>query len=500
MPILETLPDPRLQALLDFTGQLQLARRQEEEERARSRERLRQRQIVAGGVALGAAGGALLGPIAASTIPAGTAAGTAVGLGPGIAPVAGGIAGSGISLASVLTGARFGAQAGGAFATDDPAGGVQAIVQGAATLSNMPELGQLGITPLQVAMAGPGGLQNLVSQAQAGRRQQENLLQQEASRQRLASDAIQALPPHARAQFATDQQLISGAILEHRRGGFGRFGSPEARQGFEQAITEPSARMEENLRSNKAPPPPTIEDEFKSKRNIWFEPESQQLISRKGMFTFSKVQSKADSGAELQASISSTALELEGLKRKQAIGQQAWRIEREGVVAEKALEEAIEWYDKTQGLLQSTHATEARVDAIREIDSRTARFRPAQGEPSQEQVQRQQEATEQQGAAAQAAGQQAEQAQAQQAQQIEQAQEFFVRSIEVLAGLQEKLGSDPAKWSREQREEARAPAEGLIVQLSILAPMMSPEQRAQILPLVKLAQALVEPERTLGGG
>ncbi len=507
MPILETLPDPRLQSLLDFTGQLQLARRQEEEERARSRERLRQRQIVGGGLALGALGGALLGPAAASAIPAGTSAGTAVGLGTGIAPVAGGIGGSSISLGSVLTGARFGAQAGGAFATDDPAAGVQSILQGAATLSSMPELGQLGITPLQVAMAGPEGLQNLVGQAQAGRRQQENLLQQEASRQRLASEAFQNLPASSQAIIATKKQLISELILEHRRGGFGRFGSPEAQQAFEQALAPHAAVIEQEFAANKPPPKPSMEERVASDvlekpgfGGAWVDDRKTGGVKWVKFNPAFSPQDRADLLTSKIDEFKTEGRNLEIIKRTaaiEAVDNPTFNFNR--ITREDATTQATKSVDEDLAFeIRNNREARAKAGQLAEQVMPTNRIPHLQSTSEERQVQ--QEGAERQQAGARAAQQQAEQVQQAQAQQVQQAQEFFTRSVEALVDVQQRLGSDPAKWSREQREEARAPAEGLIAQLSILAPMMSPEQRAQIAPLVKLAQAIVESKQTLGKG
>lgn len=471
MPTLQTLPDPRLRAFLEYVRSLQEKRKQEELEREASRARKRQRQVSIPTTIVGALlGGKVGGGIA-------TEQGTS-------------------KLAGTLSGASIGAQIGGgigqAIINEDPAAGIQTGLQGAATLANLPALQRQGISTFDVAMAGQEGLPRLLQQAQIGRRQREAILQHDMLRRSAQNKQVQAMPPAAQAEWYTNAQRITDARMAFGRGQIGQ-------EELEQQIEPWTVAQQVLLDENQPTPPPTIDEELASGQSIRFHDETQTWLTKKPDGGWNIKTISGDKGAEVQSQIrEQTDVNIER-KTQEEIGRLQGPVmielgrgifEAQSAFLKRAHTEAKARV-KNDAVLQGRILREAAEEANQSVLGFERGFRQAKGEPTKEEKQQQQEAAEQQ---------QAAQQQQQQAQQIEQAQMFFSQSVQALAAIAEDRDADPREWSQEALDEAFEPAAGLLQALGILGPQMSLEQRVQLEPLVRLAQAIVESPPRLGKG
>jgi hypothetical protein len=496
MPILETLPDPRLQIFLDFVGQLQQARRQEEEERARSRERLRQRQMVGGGLALGAVGGALLAPaaVASAGVGSGFAAGTAL-------TAAGTPATAGL-LGSMLVGAGMGAQAGGALARDDYGAAAQQAIQGTATLANLPALQEQGFSPLEVAMAGSEGIPSLLSAAQTrrrqldyatlrdaqmARRQEEDLIRRETADRRRRDDAFQRMPPHLQTAIKTAENYIDRARIDLLRGEFGSPDSPQAIEAFNQAIVPHVIEIKE-ARKWEPPPQPTIDEIIKEGKEVCLRPELGGGFTRnvKGELKWFKT-SPSFTALERAELLQEKSQEFELQFKDEQIAQLQRRIVAEGESQEKALAEAKKRIEGDVAYTRMAH-DRAQQAAEQYVEQLMPRARIAHLQPTANEQKQQQEAAEQQ--------QQAQETAAQE-QQFAQLQTVFSESAQTLMAIGHEWGTAPSEWPKSRVEAARPSAEAFLQTLPALLPMMTQEQAQEARPVIVFATAIARQQRTL---
>lgn len=475
MPILDTFADPRLQLLIDFSNRERQRQLQREAERAQ--ERTFDLAGFAGGGLVRAfptreekseQGG--FGRFASAALAnASLVAGSMIGG-----------AGGGGTLGSRLLGAQIGADASQSVLSGDIAGGIQTGLQGAATIANLPALQAQGISALDVAMVGSEGLPNLLRQAQIGNRQRDNIMQRDLQRRMAQNKAVDAMPPGAKAQWATNEQRILDWRMKLARGE----ATPDE---FVQGIEPFTAAQQVLLDANQPVPPPTMAQRFESGQLGHFDESTQTWFTSKDI---NAKQIKTIDSADMQAQISDRAIELEDLEKQRRIGTVQQGLLSKGVDLEKALKEAKRQVENDAFFLAAIRG-QARQAAEQEVGARKRGFRQAQAPPSPEEKKQQQEAAEQQ---------QVQQQQATQQQQAQEARVFFARSAQALIRLAENRDSDPSEWSQEAIDEAMDPASGLLQSLAIVGSDMSPEQKEEIRALVELAIAIVEVSPRLGRG
>jgi hypothetical protein len=500
-----------MQIFLDFVGQMQVARRREEEERERSRQRKKQRAIVGGAVGLGAVGGALLAPAAVAS-----ASGAIAGLPAGTALTAAGTAATPALLGSVLTGAGVGAQVGGAFARDDPAAAMQGLAQGAATLANLPGLQQQGYSPLEVAMGGAQGLPNLLADVRRRRRQQENLtlrdaqisrrqqdqsIRQEVVARRQRDQVFKGLTPSGQAAVTNAEHLMAQARISYIGGELGAPGSPGALDAYDQTIAPHLVTIEETMKDSKVPEPLSTKDQYESGQGPYKDEAKQAWIIPNGRGGWQVKTDKPDFTPEKRHEAFKTEVEDEYTEmfedRVNLLSQQLLRSKKFKTPKEAEMEAGRRLNANLVAVNEMRRV--ARQKARATIDetmppSRIRSLQPTEGEKAQQQeaVKQQQEVTEQQ---QQAQRQQAEEEQ--QGQQVTQVQMVFDNSGQVLASVSHEWGTAPSEWSKGKVEAARPAAEAFIQAATALLPTMSPEESLEIRPLAELATAIADQPRTL---
>lgn len=486
MPILENLPDPRSQLILDFVTQLQAERRRREEERAESRARTEKRKNTGIAVGAGLLGGALLAPAAVASSAATGAAVTASGASAG-----------GALLGSTLLGGTVGSRIGQSLANDDLGGAISSGLQGAATIANLPQLRAQGITPLQIASVGMEGLPRLLQSAEISSRQTENLIRQNALVSQRNNKDFLNLSPGDQSEVAEAENRLRNIGFERKRG---LVSDEEAEQMSQPFVDSINAVFEAAAQANRERP--TLQQRFDNNDGFATSPESgvgffEQPDGAIKQYKLNPQVSAVERAEQKKLRIDDLVDEFTDVE----IARQQMKILENNsnlsffsrLSAQEANQQAKARV-KASAAMATIIKNRATQQAEREIEELMPQSRLPGVKPTAKEAEQQQAAAEQQ-----QQQQQAQQQQVQQQQRLQQAGIKLQTDVKRLQSLitDNKLDESPSKWSRANLDDAVEPAQGILDAILFLFAnnALSDDEKRVVESQLKFVKQILEADR-----